>query len=194
MILSAASDNNHVTCISLKTRPLMTGIMSTSWRRSLRYAGRAAIALVLSLLTVLLFARIPAKRNSLEVLSPSELSRGISLDAREGHVHTEACSLSELSGRVLLQLERAEQKETDPWYRDDLRIAWITTLYALRGEPQPHVRATYAVLGVHPDQVFRKITAFRKWVLGAEYSAFFPETSSPKKPVQSVRDEKEKAA
>jgi hypothetical protein len=118
-------------------------------------------------------------------MNPSATSDNIGLGPAEG---AEARPLSELSGRVLLRLEQAERKETDPHYRDDIRIAWITVLYALRSEPQPHVRATYAVLGVHPDQVFAKIQAFRQWVLAADYDTFFPEVNSPKKPNQSIKN------
>src|SRR5437899_11989966 len=32
----------------------------------------------------------------------------------------------ELTERVLARLEKAERKESDPWLRDDIRIAWIT--------------------------------------------------------------------
>jgi hypothetical protein len=87
----------------------------------------------------------------------------------------------------LLRLEQSEKSEVNPHYCDDIRIAWITTLYASRKEPEPHVRATYAVLGVHPDQVFERITARRRAMLGADYDNFFGEVKSPKKPVRSER-------
>src|ERR1035441_8444216 len=56
--------------------------------------------------------------------------------------------------RILLQLEKAEKKEIDPWLRDDIRIAWITTRWAQHGIPEwswrrdspPYVAATYQVL------------------------------------------------
>ena len=87
---------------------------------------------------------------------------------------------------VLAYLENAERKETDLWLRDDISIAWITTLEASRGNPQPFIDATYRVLGCHPDQVWSRITARRKAMLGVRYEDFFGEASSPKKPVQSV--------
>jgi hypothetical protein len=74
----------------------------------------------------------------------------------------------ELTNRVLVRLETAEAKELDPWMRDDIRIAWITTLYASQGNPQPHVDATYRVLGLHPDKVWPAILARREALLGPE--------------------------
>jgi hypothetical protein len=74
----------------------------------------------------------------------------------------------DLAERVLARLEAAEQKESDVWLRDDIRIAWITTLYASRGNPQAHVDATYKVLGIHPDKVWPAICARRAALLGSE--------------------------
>lgn len=74
-----------------------------------------------------------------------------------------------LAERVLVYLGVAERKESDPWLRDDIRIAWITTLYASRGNPQPHVDATYRVLGIHPDKVWPAILARREALLGRQY-------------------------
>jgi hypothetical protein len=71
-----------------------------------------------------------------------------------------------LSEQVLVYLEKCERKESDPWLRDDIRIAWITTLYASRGNPQPHIDATYKVLGIHPDRVWPAICARRAALLG----------------------------
>jgi len=92
-----------------------------------------------------------------------------------------------LSERVLVRLETAERKESDPWLRDDIRIAWITVLYASRGNPQPHIDATYQVLGIHPDKVWPAICARRAALLGS--------ASSPKKPCAGTKAERrEKAA
>ena len=74
----------------------------------------------------------------------------------------------QLTERVLSHLERAEAKEPDAWMRDDYRIAWITTLYASQGNPQPHVDATYRVLGLHPDKVWPAILARRRALLGKD--------------------------
>lgn len=95
---------------------------------------------------------------------------------------------SRLSLRICDYLSRAEAKEIDPWMRDDLRIALITTLRAARGERNPHVSATYTVLGLHPDKVWPAIEARRRAQLGNLYDNFFGGASSPKKPVQSERD------
>jgi hypothetical protein len=88
--------------------------------------------------------------------------------------------------KVLLYLETAEKKEIDPWLRDDIRISWITVLNASRGDLFPHVHATIAVLGLHPDRVWPAIVARRKALLGPLYAEVWGEASSPKKPVQSV--------
>jgi hypothetical protein len=157
------------------------------WKLAFRRAARAGIALVLALLAVLLFGRIPGKRNFSLSLSATELASLITPEPREFPVRLEREPLRlNWSARILHRLEEAERRELNPHFRDDIRIAWVTTLFALRSEPQPFVRATYACLGVHPDQVWPRIVAFRKWMLGAEYEAWVPETSSPKKPAQSV--------
>jgi hypothetical protein len=95
--------------------------------------------------------------------------------------------------RILARLEYAEAHESNPHLQDDYRIAWITVLYAARGEPQPQVAATYAVLGLHPDKVWPAIVARRKAMLGADYDKFFAE-HPPKKPVKSVtvREERQR--
>jgi hypothetical protein len=100
-----------------------------------------------------------------------------------------------LTRRILSRLESAETHELNPHFRDDYRIAWITTLYAGRGDAMAHVLATYAVLRLHPDKVWPAIVARRKAQLGAAYERFYPPSPAsvrslalpPKKPVQSVR-------
>jgi hypothetical protein len=98
---------------------------------------------------------------------------------------------SSLSRRILLRLEAAEAREPNLHFQDDYRIAWLTVLNASRGQSEPHVLATYRVLGLHPDKIFAAIEAKRRAKLGAEYDKFFSTTSgsasSPKKPVQSER-------
>jgi hypothetical protein len=116
--------------------------------------------------------------------------------------------------RILAQLTLAEAKEPCPWFRDDIRIAWITTRLASQGNQQAHVDATYAVLGLHPDKVWLAILARREAVLGTAAVAQLVErrtcnaeatgsnpvggsspVPSPKKPVESVgRIDKEDAA
>jgi hypothetical protein len=108
-----------------------------------------------------------------------------------GEVALPAASIEEpsvdLSDRCLARLVEAELREPDVWFRDDYRIARVTVGLARKGSPIPHVAAAYAVLGVHPDQVWPRIVARRHAMLGAEYETFFGEASSPKKPVGSVR-------
>lgn len=79
---------------------------------------------------------------------------------------------------VLEYLASAEAAEEDVWLRDDVRIAWITVLYASQGSPIPHIAATYQVLGLHPDKVYPAIVARRAALLGP----------SPKKSVVSVKE------
>jgi hypothetical protein len=72
---------------------------------------------------------------------------------------------------VLFYLSQEEMGESDVWLRDDLRISWLTCLYAFRGYAQPHVAATYQVLGLHPNQVFEAMTEKRKSLLSQEFAA-----------------------
>jgi hypothetical protein len=92
-----------------------------------------------------------------------------------------------LSARVLVRLEQAEANEVNPHYRDDIRVAWITALNAARGVSQPHIVACYAVLGLHPSDVWPAIVARRKAKLGPFYEKFFGVDLPPKKPAGSVR-------
>jgi hypothetical protein len=103
-----------------------------------------------------------------------------------------------LTERILAGLEAAELHETNPHFQDDYRIAWITVLRAGRGQWIPHISATYAVLGLHPNRVWPAIVARRKKKCGRYYELFYPNDSiefvgdlvaplPPKKPLQSVR-------
>ena len=91
-----------------------------------------------------------------------------------------------LAERVLVRLEEAEKKEIDPWLRDDIRIAWITTRWSQTGVPEwawhrdspPYVAATYQVLNCLPDEVWPRIVATRKAQLGSLYSALYDENAS----------------
>jgi hypothetical protein len=157
-------------------------------------------------------ARLLAPNNS-QLLSPSlldakDLPLEWILDPTKGRSRID---------RILAQLTLAEAKEPCPWFRDDIRIAWITTRLASQGNKQAHVDATYAVLGLHPDKVWPAILARREAILGTAAvaqlverrtcnaeatgsnpvggSSPVPSPSSPKKPVESVgRIEKEDAA
>jgi hypothetical protein len=101
----------------------------------------------------------------------------------------------DFSDRLLSRLVEAEARERDAWFRDDYRIARVTVGLARKGSPIPHIEASYAVLGVHPDQVWPRIVARRQAVLSAsDYAAFYGGASSPKKPVCSVRDAPERKA
>lgn len=89
-----------------------------------------------------------------------------------------------LWSRVVRQLRIAEARETDPWLRDDIKIARLTVAYAGLGEAvccSPHVLASYEVLGLHPEKVWPAIQERRK-ALGPIDVIGAP----PKKPAQSV--------
>lgn len=86
-----------------------------------------------------------------------------------------------LRERVLAYLEVCEKKETDPWRRDDLRIAWLTVLWSQKGVPDwtlrsgetPFTAAVWQVLHCHPEQVWANISARRRDKLGAMYVEFY---------------------
>lgn len=84
-------------------------------------------------------------------------------------------------------MEELERQEENPHYQDDYRIAWLTVRFAARGDAAPHVSATYAVLGVHPEKVWASIVARRKAQLGPLYEKVFGVDLPPKKPAGSVR-------
>lgn len=93
-----------------------------------------------------------------------------------------------LAHRVLARLAEAEARETDPWSRDDLRIARLTVAYAASGEAvlcSPDVLASYAVLGLHPSKVWPAILARRK-ALGPLCEEVSGAPPVPKKPAQAV--------
>jgi hypothetical protein len=111
-------------------------------------------------------------------------------------------SLPSLERRILSRLEQAESREPNPHLQTDIRIAWITVLNAARGTPQAHVFASYAVLGVHPAEVWPQIVARRRALLGVHYAQFFEEDhgaflsleTAPKKPARSARSYPQPAA
>jgi hypothetical protein len=88
--------------------------------------------------------------------------------------------------RILFRLEDAERRELNPHFQDDYRVAWLTVVNACRGEPQPFVAASYAILGLHPDKVWPAIMARRHAQLGKFYEDFWGETYPPKKPPKSA--------
>jgi|SRR5882724_3491041 len=89
---------------------------------------------------------------------------------------------------ILQYLARAEQAEINPWLRDDLRIAWLTVLFADRGLSQPFVLASYRVLGIHPDKLQAAIEARRRAQLGRLYDQVMLDLPA-KKPARGVRHE-----
>ena len=73
--------------------------------------------------------------------------------------------------RVLAHLERAENKEANPHFRDDYRQTWIAIYTAdVKGEFDNGwdalVSASYRVIGLHPDKVWPAIIARRQALLG----------------------------
>lgn len=104
--------------------------------------------------------------------------------------------------RVLVYLQKAEVKETNPHFQTDYRIAWTTAKWAQAGVPEwawlndtPYVAATFQALQCRPEEVWPRIVANRKQKLGAEYSQWYdandnllPEVSvCVKKPCVSER-------
>jgi len=113
----------------------------------------------------------------------------------------------EWTERVLVRLEQTNKKETDPWFRDDYRIAWITVKWAAEGVPEwswrrdspPHVAATYQVLHCHPDEVWPRMLENRRAKLGAEYSDWYDaagnlRADAPKKDSASAGQRKTEVA
>jgi hypothetical protein len=110
-----------------------------------------------------------------------------------------AARLRRVTQRILGHLEQAEICEMQPDFQDAFRLAWITVLYAARGEAQPFVHAHYRVYGLHPDRLAAAVEARRRAQLGPFYEVFYPngpfdfvgdpEALPPKKPVESVRFE-----
>ena len=94
--------------------------------------------------------------------------------------------ICELSDRVLSRLEASEIAEPDLHLQTDLRIAWITVLYAARNFPEPDVLASYRVLGLHPEKIWPSIVERRKALLGPLYEKFWGAPPTARKPVQSV--------
>lgn len=166
------------------------------WTQVFRHAGRCLLTLIVAILLALV-SPLPPKRNSSEVPDFSRLQ--LLAATTDGALPPRSASL-ELTGRVLLRLEQAERAEINPHFRDDIRIACITILYAARKEPSPFVRATYAVFGIHPDFVFAAITARRQAKLGAEYSQWYDAAGNlradglNKKPPASVQTAKREVA
>ncbi len=129
------------------------------------------------LLWLLIFATFPLS------VTAARLSFNLEVRGRTPYAALPPECRVDLSERVLARLEKAEQKEFDPSFRDDIRIAWITTLYASQGNPQAHIDATYRVLGKHPDKVWPAILAQREALLGPE---FLPHNK--KQPMAANRD------
>ncbi len=98
--------------------------------------------------------------------------------------------LQPLTRRVLARLAETEARETDPWLRDDLRIARLTVAYAASGEAvlcSPHALASYMVLGLHPQKVWPAILARRKALGPLQEVWDAPVVSIPKKPPAAVK-------
>jgi hypothetical protein len=159
-------------------------LCKASWADSFRYARRALVSLALSIAVALLLPEPSGFRKSSS--APAQLT--FQWDTTSGAVSftpDHSCSspggaeLHHFVGRVLLRLEEAEKEESNLHLRDDVRIAWVTCLYAERNEPKPHERATLAVLGVLPGEVWPRILANRKAKLGDEFSRWYEPDGSP---------------
>jgi hypothetical protein len=78
-----------------------------------------------------------------------------------------------VSERVCARLVQAEAHEPNTSLRSDYRQAFICVSLAAKNNPQAFVDASYAVQRCHPDQVWPRIVAQRKAMLGKEYPDFF---------------------
>ena len=101
-----------------------------------------------------------------------DLAASLNLDALLVELLWQLVSGNKRVESLLAYLAQREEIESDSWMKDDLRIAWLTCLYASRGYEKPHVAATCQILGLHPDKVFRSIEERRKALLGPLYSEF----------------------
>jgi len=115
--------------------------------------------------------------------------------------------LSRFSERVLARLEQFKSAEPNPHLRDDLHIAYLTALYAARGDAMdcPNDLATYATLGIRSAEVWPAIVARRKKDCGSLYPALYDENDlwrggdlhllslPPKKPVARAAPERKAA-
>jgi hypothetical protein len=150
-----------------------------------------------------LFSDLVTKRNSTSLSQPSgdkvDRTAGTSLvtpTVRPIPVEFNSLSLDwllnpdkprTLLNRMLAHLALAEAKENNPHFRDDIRIAWLTCQWAFDGVLEPHVAASYRVLGVHPNLVWDKLTERRQVLLGDEYPDWYDAAGNmrpdvPKKP------------
>jgi hypothetical protein len=119
-----------------------------------------------------------------------------------------AATLPQQVQGVLRHLEAAEQKEINPHFRADYRIAYLTVEWSSTGIPlwsyqreSPYAAATFAVLACSPEDVWPNVCAERRQKLGKFYSLIYDEAGnlkpdhaleeilrgSPKKPPGSVR-------
>jgi len=150
-----------------------------------------AVRLFVWLVTLALF---PIPVTVIPLSFEVEVLERINLDAPAARECVEPLCLEvNLAERVLVRLEEAEKKEIDPWLRDDIRIAWITTRWSQTGVPEwswhrdspPYVAATYQVLNCLPDEVWPRIVAKRREKLGPCYDEFFGAELPPKKPARA---------
>lgn len=78
-----------------------------------------------------------------------------------------------LTDRVIDRLVRMEEREQGAHLRDDYRQARLIMAYARNGSLIPFVEASYKMFGAHPERVWERIVARRKFTLGPEYSQLF---------------------
>lgn len=97
--------------------------------------------------------------------------------------------------RVLEYLARAESREIDPWAQDDIRVSWLTVLYAARGFEQPWEYAFWSYYGKHPSKaipIWLERWAARDAALGpglAEDEEIYPRKRFPQTTKSSKKDE-----
>lgn len=64
--------------------------------------------------------------------------------------------------RILDYLQDAEIEESDAWFRQDYRQAFICVSLSRQGEAQAFLTSSFRIYGTHPDLVWHKIQANRR--------------------------------
>jgi hypothetical protein len=89
--------------------------------------------------------------------------------------------------RIMARLIQAEAHETDIWYRQDYRQAFICVSLASKGNTEPFMVSSYQVYGLHPDKVWPAILHNRQARLAKEFPDWYDAAGNmrpdvPKKP------------
>lgn len=106
----------------------------------------------------------------------------------------------EAVNRILARLIQLEAHESQTHFKDDYRQAFITLSLAVKGNKQPFVCASYAMYGVHPDKLWKKMQDRKRAQLGIDFDLDQLEhdvalrAQSPQKSPSSVVTQKRRLA